>query len=342
MNLSISEIAPKYDNVEWVDTDASEDEDFLPQFRHEQPILPSIKDSYYESSSGSSFESNSSLEQEFLDDILDRKRNRMNSLSWDINTREMFRRKLTISTETPADKVRKAIDKTIDHGIERVDISNVELTEIPDEIGELQYVTVVHNDIVKTASLQIFLYGNYLESINPCLFRLKNLTVLSLRNNRLISIPPDIALLENLVELSLGNNQLTTVPAELLRLKKLDILSLLPNPFLPLPEDNSHRKRIQQRRSSLTEIATRSLLTNTQSDSMIKENKCILPTEILHRFQSISRVNYCEQCKLLFHLPDLEEIIWQSVLKNHHIPVLYRFCSVRCCNTMKPSSTLIE
>lgn len=128
MDLSFSEIAPKYNTVEWVDTDASEDEDYLPPLRPEQPILPSLK-AYYEStdisSSGSSFESHSSLEQEFLDeeDGLDRKRkNRMNSLSWDINTREMFRRKLTISTEKPADKVRKAIDKTIDHGIERVDI----------------------------------------------------------------------------------------------------------------------------------------------------------------------------------------------------------------------------
>lgn len=123
MNLSLSQAQePLYDQVEWVDTDASEDEDYLPQFRHEQPILPSIKDYYLKTEiSTSSFDSNNS-EQEFLDDVLDRKRNRMNSLSWDINTREMFRRKLTISTETPGDKVRKAIDKTIDNGIERVDI----------------------------------------------------------------------------------------------------------------------------------------------------------------------------------------------------------------------------
>lgn len=60
--------------------------------------------------------------------------------------------------------------------------SHVELTEIPDEIEELQYVTVVHHDIVKTASLQIFLYGNYIQSINLRLFRLKNLSVLSLSN----------------------------------------------------------------------------------------------------------------------------------------------------------------
>jgi hypothetical protein len=58
--------------------------------------------------------------------------------------------------------------------------SHVGLTEIPYEIMELQYITVVHNDIVKTASLQIYLYGNDLHTINPCLFQLRNLSVLSL------------------------------------------------------------------------------------------------------------------------------------------------------------------
>lgn len=60
-------------------------------------------------------------------------------------------------------------------------ISNIDLTEIPDEISELQYVTILHNDIVKTASLQLYIYNNKLTYINPILFRLKNLTVLSLR-----------------------------------------------------------------------------------------------------------------------------------------------------------------
>lgn len=118
----------------------------------------------------------------------------------------------------------------------------------------------------------------------------------------------------------------------MLRLKKLSILSLLPNPFLALPTDKSHYQKIKQTRTTLIEIATRCLLSNTQADLMIKDNRCVLPTNLLHRFQSISKVNYCENCKLLFHIPDIEQIIWKSVLGNHHIPVLHRFCSIRCCN----------
>ncbi|KAI8047794.1 hypothetical protein BDF21DRAFT_433983 [Thamnidium elegans] len=308
-----------YDEVEWLDTDASEDEDYSPLMNDSQDA-------------SKQFFLKTSNPQDFLDDVLDRKRNRMNSLSWDINSRELFRRKLTISTETPSDKVRKAIDKTIDDGIDRVDISHVELTEIPDEIEELQYVTVVHHDIVKAAALQIFMYGNYIESINLRLFRLKNLSVLSLRNNRLTTVPPEIALLENLVELSLGNNQLKSIPAELLRLKKLELLSLLPNPFLPLPTDKPHRLVCKQSKPTLVEITTRSLL--SQPDDLIKDNQCILPTELLTKFQSISKTNHCEHCKLLFHIPDIEEVVWRSVLGNHHIPVLYRFCSIQCSHKL--------
>ncbi|KAL9549554.1 hypothetical protein MBANPS3_005160 [Mucor bainieri] len=333
-----------YDPVEWNDTDASEDEDYLPQFpRQEQfPIAPSIKNYFLkadnEAFSASSLSSQSSsgesgfqsLENDQESDAEDRKRVRMNSLSWDINTRESFRRKL--STETPFDKVRRAIDATIDNGVDEADMSNIGLTEIPDEIGELQYVTVLHNDIVKVASLQVYLYNNELQSINPVLFRLKNLTVLSLRNNRLTAIPPEIALLENLVELSLGNNQLKQLPAELLRLNRLSTLSLFPNPYIPLPNDLSHRQRTRSTPiRTLVEISTRTLL--RESPTLVADNTSIIPADIVDRFKSVSHVNSCENCRLLFHSPDVEEIVWRNVLGSHHIPVLYRFCSIICCDT---------
>ncbi|GAN09790.1 GDSL lipase/acylhydrolase [Mucor ambiguus] len=318
--------------------------------RQEQfPVAPSIKNYFlkadnevFSASSLSSQSSSSescfqSLENDKESDAEDRKRIRMNSLSWDINTRELFRRKL--STETPFDKVRRAIDVTIDNGVDEADMSNIGLTEIPDEIGELQYVTVLHNDIVKSASLQVYLYNNELQSINPVLFRLRNLTVLSLRNNRLTAIPPEIALLENLVELSLGNNQLVCIwgydkqiPAELLRLNRLSTLSLFPNPYIPFPNDLSHRQRTKSTAvRSLVELSTRTLL--KESPNLIADNANIIPADIVDRFKSVSHVNNCENCRLLFHSPDVEEIVWRNVLGNHHIPVLYRFCSAVCCDT---------
>lgn len=189
-----------YDPVDWADTDASEDEDYLPQFPRQElfPIAPSVKN-YFSKADDELFSASSPSSLQSVDndhENEDRKRARMNSLSWDINARELFRRKL--DSEAPFDKVRRAIDATIDNGVDEVDIrytvlhlavfpfclhfiSNIGLTEIPDEIGELQYVTVLYNDVVKVASLQIYLYNNELQSINPILFKLKNLTVLSLR-----------------------------------------------------------------------------------------------------------------------------------------------------------------
>ncbi|CEP15664.1 hypothetical protein [Parasitella parasitica] len=330
------------DPVEWNDTDASEDEDYLPQYPRQEQIPITLKSYFFKadnelfsesslSSQSSSGESGiTSFEVEQENDLEDRKRIRMNSLSWDINTRELFRRRL--STETPFDKVRRAIDATVDNGVDEVDISNIGLTEIPDEIGELQYVTVLHNDVVKVASLQ----AEKLDSaqpkyVNVLLPTFACILIETVGNNHLKVVPPEIALLKNLVELSLGNNQLTQIPAELLRLNRLSTLSLFPNPYIPLPKDLSHRQRTNYTViRTLVEISTRALL---KEPNVFSENSAIIPNDIVDRFNSISHINSCENCRLPFHSPDIEEIVWRNVLGNHHIPVLYRFCSNICCET---------
>ncbi|KAG1173749.1 hypothetical protein G6F70_005612 [Rhizopus microsporus] len=212
-------LEPTFAEVEWIDTDESEDEDYLP---------PTDKEASYSSSL------RSTSTTDFFDQLKD---------EIEIN---------------PFEKVRRVIDYVVDNGIEKVDLGHIGLSEIPREVGELEYVTVLCNDTVKTASLQLYLYRNQLSCLNSHLFRLKNLTVLSLRNNQLQSIPPDIALLENLVELSLGNNQLKSLPAELLRLRKLRTLSLFPNPYFE--NDNQSRQRIMTKVPSLVEISTASVL----------------------------------------------------------------------------------
>lgn len=119
--------------------------------------------------------------------------------------------------------------------------SNMDLTEIPDEIRELQHITILSKDLINNSSLKLFLYGNRLTKLSMQLFSLKNLSVLSLRkcllqsdkvgslqrhwtpywssvchlgNNKLETIPPEIVLLQNLCELSLGNNMLVSANDE--------------------------------------------------------------------------------------------------------------------------------
>ncbi|KAI8376794.1 hypothetical protein BD560DRAFT_391510 [Blakeslea trispora] len=342
-----------YCPVHWVDTDASEDEDFLPQFpqaKEEFPIVTSIN--YHTSSqqsNNSSFSSNSDSgmsdnnSESHADDFCitdetvfgnlvveeDRKRGRINSMSWDTNITRRKKPTKTTKNDAPLDKVRKVINCVVDNGMEGVDLSNIGLEEIPDEIGELAYVTVLHNDIVKAASLQLFLYNNDIHTLNPVLFGLKNLTVLSLRFNRLESIPPDIALLENLIELSLGNNQLRYIPAELLRLKKLVTLSLVPNPFLPPETDKTP---IISSPTTLKELAKRVLL--NKCPDMLKIYSANIPQDIIKSFRSVSSANACEHCGLLFHTPDIETLVWRTIFNHPNIPVLYRFCSIGCSQSL--------
>lgn len=118
----------------------------------------------------------------------------------------------------------------------------------------------------------------------------------------------------------------------MLRLNRLSTVSLFPNPYIPLPKDLSHRQRTKfSTIRSLVEISTRTLL--KEASNVLTENSKIIPNNIVDRFKSISHINNCENCRILFHSPDIEEIVWRNVLGNHHIPVLYRFCSSICCDT---------
>lgn len=121
--INTKNLTDSYNSVDWIDTDASEDEDYLPQFPHEQqfPIMPSIKDYFLKQQVVAEGEEEDE-QQDYNTIEFDRKRDRINSLSWDINTRELFRRKLGHQNETPFDKLRQAIDKTVDNGLEKVDL----------------------------------------------------------------------------------------------------------------------------------------------------------------------------------------------------------------------------
>ncbi|KAL0089663.1 hypothetical protein J3Q64DRAFT_1407631 [Phycomyces blakesleeanus] len=308
-------------DVMWPDTDESEDEDFLPQNQHIRFPSPT--------------------RSPFCDteDTVDRKRGRMNSVGLAYDTRELLRRRIEVDcciTETPGERARRVIDKAVDNGCETADFSHLNLTEIPDEIAELRYITVFRKDtmIVKPASLEVFLYTNALTCLSPSLFKLTNLTVLSLRNNQLTNIPPDIALLVNLEELSIGNNHLSFIPAELLSIPKLSNLSLCPNPyFSPKSDEESSRRRrvVEHRVPSLLEITTRQWLSKD-----CHESTPWIPCAIESRLLSLSPTNRCYTCHSTFDLPSIIDIFWYTVFGVSTIPVQHRFCSLKCSKSFNP------
>lgn len=116
--------------------------------------------------------------------------------------------------------------------------------------------------------LQLYLFGNSIRDLPPELFKLENLTVLSLRTflsrfsllyiyqviggNQLTYIPPEICRLINLRELNISQNRLPYIPSEM-RDMKLSKLQLNPNPFLAEPSfsrvPSASRDILSQRRS---------------------------------------------------------------------------------------------
>ncbi|KAI0319937.1 hypothetical protein OF83DRAFT_694755 [Amylostereum chailletii] len=155
-------------------------------------------------------------------------------------------------------------------GPDNVQASSSGITRIPDDIADLAGIVVVSNthgrdhsrvqgqlqdpiarlrkfSRVQTApasfraaknaqtdGVELFLAQNDLTSLPLALFKLQNLTLLSLRNNKLEKIPPQIAELRALRVLNVASNKLSYLPAEMLSMT-LSSLVVHPNNFLRDP-----------------------------------------------------------------------------------------------------------
>ncbi|CAO3570503.1 unnamed protein product [Mortierella alpina] len=137
-----------------------------------------------------------------------------------------------------AGHVRKLIQEAVEDGVGELDLSYLELTDLPSDICDLNFA-IVYNErgsfSLSKNRLKLFLSCNRFSTIPMDVFTLHNLSVLSLRNNSIEVIPPEIGLLHNLVELSLGGNQLKVLPSQISLLPKLQILTVHPNPLLEPP-----------------------------------------------------------------------------------------------------------
>ncbi|KAG0275528.1 hypothetical protein BGZ95_008676 [Linnemannia exigua] len=138
-----------------------------------------------------------------------------------------------------ASHVQKLIQEAVEDGVGELDLSNLELTDLPPEVRDLNFA-IVYNErgsfSLSRNRLKLFLSSNQLMTVPMHVFELHNLSVLSLRNNNIKTIPPEIGLLYNLVELSIGGNLLEHLPAQITLLPKLHILTIHPNPFMTCPE----------------------------------------------------------------------------------------------------------
>jgi internalin A len=149
------------------------------------------------------------------------------------------------------------IQKALQSGAVELDLSNLELTTVPDAITQLtnlQKLDLSHNqltslsdEIAQLTNLQkLYLSNNQLTSLPDEIAQLTNLQWLGLSNNRLRSLPKAITHLTNLRELSLFNNQLTSLPESIVQLTNLQKLYLFNNRLRSLPEAIAHLTNLRE------------------------------------------------------------------------------------------------
>lgn len=123
------------------------------------------------------------------------------------------------------DEALKRINEASKTGAVVLDLSNLALSSLPPEIGQLTNITSLN------------LGYNKLNNLPDEITRLKNLTSLNLEFNCFKYLPSEICQLTKLTSLSLNANRLNSIPAEVGHLINLTTLNLQINFLISLPDE---------------------------------------------------------------------------------------------------------
>jgi internalin A len=146
--------------------------------------------------------------------------------------------------------VQGRIDEARRSGAQSLTLQGMELTALPESIGQLtklqsldlgnNQLTTLPKSIGQLTQLKelvtLNLGGNGLTALSKSIGQLTQLSVLNLWSNSLVALPDSIAQLVNLESLYLYNNQLTYLPESIAQLCRLRELSAGKNHLLKLPE----------------------------------------------------------------------------------------------------------
>ncbi|GAB5493666.1 MAG: hypothetical protein Phog2KO_38810 [Phototrophicaceae bacterium] len=132
---------------------------------------------------------------------------------------------ISAQEQTPYDIALARILEAEASGATELDLSELGLTELPPEIGNLANLETLR------------LYRNELSSLPPEIGNLVNLRFLSLSFNNLTSLPSEVGNLANLSSLRLAFNDLNSLPSEIGNLTNLTYLDLAYNELNRLPSE---------------------------------------------------------------------------------------------------------
>jgi hypothetical protein len=129
-----------------------------------------------------------------------------------------------VSMMKSQDFVQQRIDIAAKEQWKELDLTGMNLTELPPEIGKLTQLETLRLGLDDDYENPI---GNNLTDLPAELAQLTNLTTLSLDNNQFTKIPAVIAKLTNLTRLDLNNNQIAIIPEAIGNLTNLTDLYLM-------------------------------------------------------------------------------------------------------------------
>jgi hypothetical protein len=126
----------------------------------------------------------------------------------------------------------KKIEEALNSGATELDLRNMELTELPESIGQLTHLLKldIGGDSWRKGK------ENQLTQIPESLGKLTQLQSLDLSNNQLTTLPDSLGKLTQLQSLDFSSNQLTTLPDSLGKLTHLKVLDLAANNMTALPD----------------------------------------------------------------------------------------------------------
>src|SRR6476661_7669372 len=134
---------------------------------------------------------------------------------------------------TREEAVRR-IDQAAEEKLTQLDLSWLDLEELPPEIGKCtQLETVV---LAKFDGEKSKWVGNKLTEFPDAVLQLTNLKILNVSHNQITSIPEEIGQLSNLTDIYLSNNQIASIPDAIGQLSNLTGLDLRWNQITSIPD----------------------------------------------------------------------------------------------------------
>ncbi|MHA2367031.1 MAG: leucine-rich repeat domain-containing protein, partial [Candidatus Hodarchaeales archaeon] len=200
--------------------------------------------------------------------------------------------------------------------VKQVIINSAEITELPENIGNLgalEHLELINNKITELPEsignlsllTKLYLSINQLNELPESFSNLQSLTSILLNKNQFRKIPDSIFEIGSLEWINLGNNSINELPEKISNLERLEDLFLYENDLLSLPESigsvNSleklflHQNRIDKLPESIGNL--KSLHTLNLSYNKLKK----IP-ESIGNLQSLEELHLREN--YLFQLPE--------------------------------------